>query len=121
MGFASEFKEFALKGNVMYVIAAKLNGYSNRTIVWRYALPNALAPTIQTMTLTAAWVAGGTVVVETVFGYPGLGQALVQAVQARDIPTVQAATLVIGVTYVVLNLSADVLTVLLIPRLRTSL
>ena len=68
-----------------------------------------------------AYIVGGAVIVETVFQYPGIGQQLVQAVQARDIPTVQAIALLVGVAYIVINVVADVVALLLVPRLRTAL
>lgn len=104
-----------------YVHAARLNGIPEGRLVRRYVLPNALAPTVAVVALTSQWLVGGAVIVETVFQYPGLGNQLVQAVQARDIPTVQAIALLIGVTYIIVNLIADVVTMLLVPKLRTSL
>jgi peptide/nickel transport system permease protein len=104
-----------------FVHAARLNGVPERRLVWRYVLPNALAPAVAVIALTMQWTVGGAVIVETVFQYPGMGLALVQAVSVRDIPTVQAVALLIGVTYVLINLAADIVTLLLVPRLRTSL
>ncbi len=70
------------------------------------------------------WIArallGGIVVVESVFQYPGLGQGLAQAVAARDIPVVQAISMLIAIVYIAINVLADLIVVLLIPRLRTS-
>jgi peptide/nickel transport system permease protein len=104
-----------------YVQAARLNGIpEGRVIVW-HALRNALAPTIQVVALTVQWLIGGVVVVESVFSYPGLGQGLVQSVTARDIPVVQALTLLIAAVYIVLNLIADMVVILLVPKLRTTL
>jgi peptide/nickel transport system permease protein len=104
-----------------YVQAARLNGISEpRIIVW-HALRNALAPTVQVVALTVQWLIGGIVVVETVFSYPGLGQGIVQAVEARDIPVVQSLTLLIGAFYILVNLVADIAVILLVPKLRTSL
>ena len=85
------------------------------------ALRNALAPTVQVVALTVQWLIGGIVVVETVFSYPGLGQGIVQAVEARDIPVVQSLTLLIGAFYILVNLVADIAVILLVPKLRTSL
>ena len=104
-----------------YVQAARLNGVpEGRVIVW-HALRNALAPTVQVVALTVQWLIGGIVVVESVFSYPGLGQGLVASVTARDIPVVQALTLLIAATYIVLNLIADMIVILLVPKLRTTL
>jgi peptide/nickel transport system permease protein len=102
-----------------YVEWARLNGIPERRIVRKHALRNALAPTVQTTALTLQWLIGGIFVVETVFGYPGIGQGLVQAVQARDIPTVQSVGVIIAFFYIGINILADVIVVLLIPKLRT--
>jgi peptide/nickel transport system permease protein len=104
-----------------YVEMARLKGIPERLVLWRHAVPNGLAPTFQVTALNLAYLAGGIVVVETVFNYPGIGLGLVDAVQARDVPVVQALALMIAALYVVLNLLADVATILVSPRLRTSL
>lgn len=102
-----------------YIEMAHLNGLPERRIVLKHALRNALAPTVQTTALTLQWLIGGIFVVETLFDYPGIGQGLVQAVQARDIPTVQSLGLIIAAIYISINIVADVIVVLLIPKLRT--
>ena len=103
-----------------YVQAARLNGIHERRVIFRHALRNALAPTVQVVALTVQWLIGGIVVVETVFSYPGLGAGLVGAVTARDIPVVQSVTLILALVYIVINLIADLVVVLLVPKLRTS-
>ncbi len=103
-----------------YVEMARLNGVPERRVVVRHALRNALAPTIQVFALTTQYLIGGLVVVETVFAYPGLGAGLVQAVTARDIPVVQGVALLLAAAYIIINIAADVIVVLLIPRLRTN-
>ena len=104
-----------------FVEMARLKGMPERRVLWRHAVPNALAPTFQITALNLAYLAGGIVVVEAVFNYPGIGLLLVESVRARDMPTVQAITLLIAALYVVLNLLADLATILVSPRLRTSL
>jgi peptide/nickel transport system permease protein len=104
-----------------YIGMARLKGVSERTILWRHAVPNALAPTLQAIALSLAWLAGGIVIVEFVFNYPGVGHAFLDAVNNRDIPVVQALALLLSAVYVVLNLLADVATILVSPRLRTAL
>jgi peptide/nickel transport system permease protein len=104
-----------------YIAMARLNGISERSVVLRHAFRNAIAPAIQVIALTLTYLAGGVVVVEAVFNYPGIGTALIDAVRYRDLPTVQFLTLLIGAVYVICNLMADVLGILLTPRLRTSL
>lgn len=104
-----------------HVEMARLKGLSERTVVLRYALPNAIAPAIQASALSLAYMTGGVVVVEYVFQFNGIGAALVEAVDNRDIPVVQAIVLLAGAVYVVLNILADVATVLVTPKLRTQL
>jgi peptide/nickel transport system permease protein len=103
-----------------YVTMARLKGLSERTVIWRHAVPNAIVPAIQVSALQLAWMAGGVVVVEFVYSYPGIGAAIVDAVGNRDVPVVQALTLIIAGVYVVVNVLADVATILLTPRLRTA-
>jgi len=85
------------------------------------ALPNALGPVFQVIALNLAYLAGGTVIVERLFNYPGIGSALADSVRARDLPVIQFLALMIAGVYVLMNLVADVATVLATPRLRTSL
>jgi peptide/nickel transport system permease protein len=106
--------------NADYVTMARLKGLSNRTVIWRHAVPNAIVPAIQVSALQLAYMAGGVVVVEYVFGYNGVGSQLVTAVTNRDIPTVQALVMIIGAVYVFVNLIADLLTIVVTPRLRTA-
>ncbi len=102
-----------------YVQMARLKGLTERRILTAHALPNALLPTIQGTALILAYLAGGIVVVEYVFRYPGLGGALTEAVNARDLPMIQAVTLILAAMYVIVNLAADILSVLVTPKLRT--
>jgi len=104
-----------------YVMMARLKGLSGNLVLWRHSMPNAIVPTLQVIALNLAWLAGGIVTVEYLFGFPGVGQALVDSVANRDIPMVQALCLLIAAVYVVLNLIADVATILISPRLRTGL
>jgi peptide/nickel transport system permease protein len=103
-----------------YVEMARLKGLPESQVLRRHALPNAIIPTIQVVAVQLAVLIGGIVVVEYVFGYPGIGQALVEAVANRDLPMVQAISLLIAGVYVVVNILADIATILLSPRLRTS-
>ena len=104
-----------------YVMMARLKGLPERLVLNRHALPNALAPAIQVTALNLAWLAGGVVVVEYVFNFNGIGSLLIDSVANRDMPMVQAITLIIAAVYVIANLSADILTILVSPRLRTGL
>jgi peptide/nickel transport system permease protein len=102
-----------------YVTMARLKGLPERTVIWRHAVPNAIVPAIQVTALQLAWMAGGVVVVEFVFSYPGIGSLFIDAVDNRDMPVVQVITLLAAAIYVVLNLLADLATIAVTPRLRT--
>ncbi|HJS49949.1 MAG TPA: ABC transporter permease [Gaiellaceae bacterium] len=104
-----------------YVEMARLKGLSERLVLWRHAVPNGVAPTFQVIAINLAYLAGGIVVVEAIFNYPGIGLGFVDAVRSRDMPVVQALALLIAALYVILNLLADLATILVSPRLRTSL
>jgi len=101
-----------------YIEMARLKGIKNSRIITRHALPNALSPIITVVVLNLAFLIVGVVVVEVVFVYPGLGQLLVDSVAKRDLPVVQACSLIFAMTYILLNLLADVLATLSNPRLR---
>jgi peptide/nickel transport system permease protein len=104
-----------------YIQLARLKGLSDRRILYRHVLPNALVPTIQVIAMCLAWLAGGIVVVEYLFNYPGIGGSLVDAVQNRDVPVVQAIVLVVTAFYLLCNLVADIVTILVSPKLRTAM
>jgi len=101
-----------------YIEMAQLKGISPVSVVIWHALPNALSPIINVVILNLAYLVVGVVVVEVVFVYPGLGQLLVDSVSKRDNPVVQACCIIFAATYVLLNLLADVLSVLSNPRLK---
>jgi peptide/nickel transport system permease protein len=104
-----------------YVEMARLKGLPERTVLVRHALPNALGPVFQVIALNLAYLAGGIIVVEVVFNYTGIGSALQEAVVNHDLPVVQALAMLIAAVYVILNLLADVATILVTPKLRTRL
>jgi peptide/nickel transport system permease protein len=103
-----------------YVTMARLKGLPERQVIWRHAVPNAIVPAIQVTALELAWMAGGIVIVEFVFQYPGIGASLVDSVNNRDMPVVQTVTMLAAAVYVFLNLAADLATILVTPRLRTA-
>jgi peptide/nickel transport system permease protein len=103
-----------------YVTMARLKGLSERTVIWRHAVPNAIVPAIQVTALQLAYMAGGVVAVEFVFSYPGIGAALIDAVANHDMPVVMTVTMLMAGLYVVLNLLADLGTILVTPKLRTA-
>ena len=101
-----------------YIEMARLKGISPMRVIVRHALPNALAPIINVIALNLAYLITGVVVVEVVFVYPGIGQLFVDSVKIRDIPVVQACCLIFAAAYILLNLMADILSILSNPRLR---
>jgi len=101
-----------------YVEMARLKGVPEWRIVVMHALPNAVAPTIQVIGLNFLYLAGGIVIVEDVFSFPGIGQGLVDAVSTRDIPVIQFIVLVLAAFYVVVNIVTDVIALLATPRRR---
>jgi len=101
-----------------YIEMARLKGVPPWKVIVRHALPNAWAPIINVVALNLAYLITGVVLVEVVFVYPGIGQALVDAVSKRDFPIVQACSLIFAATFILLNLAADVGAILTNPRLR---
>lgn len=103
-----------------YIEMAELKGIRRLRIIILHAFPNSLSPVINVIALNLAYLVVGVVIVEVVFVYPGLGQLLVDSVAKRDIPVVQASGLIFASAYIFLNLMADVLSMLVNPRLRQS-
>ena len=101
-----------------YIEMARLKGTPPWKVIVKHALPNAWAPIINVVALNLAYLITGVVLVEVVFVYPGIGQALVDAVSKRDFPVVQACCLIFAATFILLNLAADVGAILTNPRLR---
>lgn len=101
-----------------YVELARLKGLPGHRVLIHHALVNAIAPIVQVLGLTFLYLAGGIVVVEYVFAYPGIGQSLVSAVDNRDIPTIQLITLILAGFYVIVNILSDVAALLATPRRR---
>ena len=100
-----------------YVEMAQLKGVSKAKVILHHVLPNAWAPIVNVIAFNLAYLVVGVVVVEVVFVYPGLGQLMVDAVSSRDIPVVQACALIFAGTYILLNLFADVISIITNPRL----
>ncbi len=103
-----------------YVRTARAKGLSERVVVWKHALKNALIPAVTVIGLQFGTLLGGAVVVEQVFTWPGLGWLVVQAIFARDYPVVQGVALVVGVLFVLVNTLIDVLYSVLDPRVRVA-
>ena len=103
-----------------YVTSARLRGIPERRIIWKHVLPNALVPVVQGTALTIRVLLSGALIIEVVFSYPGIGNALNAAIEMRDIPTIQAIVLLLTICVVVVNLIADLMTTLLTPKIRTA-
>lgn len=103
-----------------FVEMARLKGVPERTVILRHAMPHAIGPVAQVVAIQLAWLAGGVVVVEYLFRYPGIGQALIDAVTYRDVQVVQAISIIIAAVYVVVNLLADIVSILANPKLRSA-
>ena len=103
-----------------HITWARLSGVPERRLLWRHAMPNAIGPTLQVAGTTLVYLTGGIVAVENVFAFPGIGEALTAAVANRDIPVVQAIAMLLAAVALAVYLLADVLHLLLSPRLRTA-
>jgi peptide/nickel transport system permease protein len=101
-----------------YVRTARAKGLAERTVMLKHVLRNALVPIITVIGLTVALMIGGTVVTETVFNLPGVGNLVVRAVLRRDYPVIQGTLLVIAAIYVLINLLIDLLYTVADPRIR---
>jgi len=97
---------------------AELKGLSARRVLIRHALPNALVPTLNVTALNLAYLVGGVVVVERIFSFPGFGSLLIDALQLRDLPLIEATIMISASVYIVANLLADIGAILVNPRLR---
>jgi len=100
-----------------YIEMANLKGMRRSYIIVHHALPNAWAPIVNVIVINLAYLIVGVVVVEVVFVYPGLGQLIVDSVHKRDLPVVQACSLIFAATYILLNLTADIVSIVTNPRL----
>ena len=106
--------------NTNYVRSAILKGLPRWQGIWKHAVPNAMLPTISVISITVGWMLGGLIIVESEFAYPGLGLSLINAVNRRDLPMLQAISLLIAATYAISNLFADLAYAWLYPRIRIS-
>lgn len=101
-----------------YVRAARLKGLTERRVIRRHALPNSLAPAVAVISLDVGYLLGGIIVVEEIFAWPGLGRTLIYALENRDLPVIQAITLLLAMVYAVSNLISDIVIAILDPRVR---
>jgi peptide/nickel transport system permease protein len=107
-------------GELDFVTGLRAKGYSDRYIVVRHGLPNAMVPFVTLVALQIGSLLGGTLIVEVVFGWPGIGTLLADAVAVRDIALVQATVVIVAFAYVVLNLAADLIVAWIDPRVRVA-
>jgi peptide/nickel transport system permease protein len=101
-----------------YIRTAWSKGLAERFVIGRHALQNAIIPVITVLGIQVAQVVGGSVIIETIFGFPGMGRFLVEAILQRDYPVIQGVNLVVVTTIVSVNLGIDLLYVVLDPRIR---
>jgi peptide/nickel transport system permease protein len=101
-----------------HVLMARLRGLPERRVMWIHALPNAIVPTLNVTALNFTYLAGGVVIVEKVFGFPGFGSLMIDAIRFRDVPLVEITVLIASCVYILANLLADLAAILLIPKLR---
>ena len=102
-----------------YVRMAELKGLPARAVLLRHALPNALVPTLNVTAINLGYLIGGVVIVERIFSYPGFGRLLVDSLQLRDVPLIEATVLIAAAVYIGANFLADLGAILLNPRLRS--
>lgn len=98
--------------------AARARGMPERVVFWRHVVPNSMVPTINLLAINIGWLIGGTVVIETVFAIPGIGQLLVRAIFSRDYMVVQGVAMMLACATVLINLIADIVTVAADPRVK---
>jgi peptide/nickel transport system permease protein len=101
-----------------YVDTARALGLPERKVIYQYTLRNAMIPTLTISGLQLAQLLGGTVVIETIFAWPGVGRTLFEAIISRDFPVIQAGVLILGTAVVVINLLVDLMYRVLNPRVR---
>ena len=101
-----------------YVRAARLKGLRESTVIRRHVLPNSLAPAVAVISLDIGYLLGGIIVVEEIFAWPGLGRLLIYALENRDLPVIQAITLLLATVYALSNLLSDLVIAALDPRVR---
>ena len=101
-----------------YILFAEAKGLKMRRVTFLHALKNALIPTVTVAAIQTGQLLGGNMIIETIFGWPGVGSLVVRAIFSRDYPMVQAAVLIYAVTYVMMNFFADILYTVLNPKVR---
>ncbi|PSQ03147.1 ABC transporter [Halobacteriales archaeon QS_4_69_31] len=100
-----------------YIRTARLKGVAERNVLFKHALRNGLLPTITVLALNFGWMMGSVVIIEQIFAYPGMGEMIVQAIENRDLPLIQAGILVPTIAFITANFAADVIYTMLDPRI----
>ena len=101
-----------------YVEMARLKGVSQRRLIFRHVLPNAVGPIVNAMALSLSYLFGGAIIVETIVNYPGIAKLMVDAVATRDLPLIQTCAMIFCLGYLILITLADIIAILSNPRLR---
>ena len=104
--------------NQDYVRTAHSKGLMHKTVVMRHALRNALIPIVTVFGLQLGWLLGGSVVVESVFSWPGLGRLMIDSISVRDNTVVQAGLLFFSLSFILINYAIDVIYIILDPRIK---
>src|SRR3954470_24081509 len=102
----------------MFVTTARSKGLSERAIAWTHLLRNSAIPVVTVMGLQFGALLGGSVVVETVFAWPGVGWLMIQSIESRDLPVIRAAVLILALFIVLINLAVDIIYTWLDPRIK---
>jgi ABC-type dipeptide/oligopeptide/nickel transport system permease component len=101
-----------------YVTTARAKGLSERTVIWRHALRNALVPVVTILGLQVGGLLSGAVITETIFNWPGVGRLLIDAILRRDFPMVQGGVILVAALFAVVNLATDLVYAVIDPRIR---
>ncbi|MBB4299422.1 peptide/nickel transport system permease protein [Rhizobium leguminosarum] len=101
-----------------YIRAARLKGLTPSTVLFRHTLPNALLPTITIVALDVGYLLGGIIVVEEIFAIPGIGRQVIVAITSRDLPSIQAAAIIMAATYAIVNTLSDIAYAVVDKRIR---
>lgn len=119
-GYVSRMQRSSMIGvmNSDYIRSAILKGMPRKYVIFRHALKNALLPTITIIGMNMGWLFGGLIVVETLFGFPGMGSLLMTAIKTRDVPLIEACVLLITIIYSLSTMITDILYSYLNPRIR---
>jgi ABC-type dipeptide/oligopeptide/nickel transport system permease component len=102
----------------VYILYARARGISERLVFWTHLLKNSIQPLVNTVGISIGGLIAGTVIVENVFSWPGLGRIITKAILARDYPIIQGYILIIAATYIIATLISDIMSAIVDPRIR---